>query len=330
MRRAYFFILPICLLSAAMIPIRLFSPGPVHASEPQLLTEDWEAICMKILQDSTLYHEGWDTLAQTRFWRLVMQLDPETSLVNIANSREVLGSVSTSAWDLKKERKKNAYKDSIRKEMKLGKKDEIYITSGKNHFYKFHKIIPSISKGIEVFLDEGVDPWYAQAILLVESPAKLQLSTAGAYGSFQLMAAVAKEQGLTVNSEQDDREDFGKSARGAARLIRRVCLPKTRQMLEDMEIVYSEHDIWFRLMVLHVYHAGARNVRGVLRKIKPKEGGMQLISTLWQTTYRRFGNASQNYSQIALASLLELHELAAEDPASICPIAEESVDELGD
>lgn len=322
MRRGRYVILTACLMCAANLPGRLASPGPFEIAEVEQVEEAWMGMCQKILQDSTLYAEGWDTLPQTKFWRLAMQLDPQTSLINIAKSREILGTISTRDWDKKKERHKKAYKDSIRKELHLDKKAEIYITSGKNHFYKFHKVIPSISKAIDVFMEEDVDPWYAQSILLIESPGKLQLSTAGAYGPFQLMAGVAKEQGLTVNKFQDDRKDFEKSAKGAARLIRRTCLPKTRSMLEDLNISYKEDDIWFRLLVLHVYHAGARNVKGVLRKIKPKEGGIELLTQIWQTEYRRFGNASQNYSQIALASLFELHELALEDPASICPISD--------
>jgi hypothetical protein len=62
-------------------------------------------------------------------------------------------------------------------------------------------------------------------------------------------------------------------------------------------------------MVLHVYHAGYRNVRDVVNHIAPKEGGISLIRELWQTSYRRFGNASQNYSQLVLASMIRLDQI---------------------
>ncbi|RMG26402.1 MAG: lytic transglycosylase domain-containing protein [Bacteroidetes bacterium] len=320
MKRSYYLGVLMGLIGLAIYPVGLNSPGSVEPLSAGKLEKEWAESCQKIIQDATLQEEGWDTLAQTRFWRLVMQLDPGISLINIARTREVVGTVDTDLFDSWKKKRQEAFKDSVRSSLGLPEDAEIYITSGKNHFYSFDKVVPSISKGIEVFAQEGVDPWYAQSILLIESPGKLQLSTAGAYGPFQLMKGVAKEQGLTVNKDQDDRKDFVKSARGAARLIRRVCLPKTRAMLEELDLSYQETDIWFRLLVLHVYHAGARNVRGALRKIRPKEGGMELIRQLWQTQYRRFGNASQNYSQIALASMLELHDLALEKPGSICPM----------
>ncbi len=42
-----------------------------------------------------------------------------------------------------------------------------------------------ISRGIEQFIINDTDPWYAQAILMIESPGKLAYSNAGAYGPFQ-------------------------------------------------------------------------------------------------------------------------------------------------
>lgn len=161
-------------------------------------------------------------------------------------------------------------------------------------------------------MDAGVDPWYAQTILLIESPGRLQFSTDGAYGAFQLMAGVAREVGLTVNDSIDERQDFEASARGAARLIETVCIPKARAMCDFYRLPYEEHELWFRLLVMHVYHAGAGNVRRALRKVRRKQSSPQLIIDLWEAKSRRFGNASQNYSQIALAALLEVDAIMAE------------------
>ena len=69
-----------------------------------------------------------------------------------------------------------------------------------------------------------------------------------------------------------------------------------------MYLQYNETDLWFRLLVLHAYHAGAGNVAGVIKKINPCEGGMGLIQKVWQTTYGGFKNSSQNYSQLVLAA----------------------------
>jgi len=62
------------------------------------------------------------------------------------------------------------------------------------------------------------------------------------------------------------------------------------------------------MLVLHTYHAGAGNVMAALNKLQPTEGGMQLLQQLWQTEAGGFRNASQNYSQIALAANLRLAE----------------------
>ncbi|MCI4671955.1 MAG: hypothetical protein MRZ79_27680 [Bacteroidia bacterium] len=276
-------------------------------------------ICTQVVQDSSLYTQGWDTLKQPNFWRYAMRFPPDTVIINIAKNRhliEVESLARVRAWG---EKRHKAYEDSIRKKYGLKKKDPIFFTTGRNHFYQFQKVMPEIDEAIDLFQDEGTDPWYAQTILLIESPGRMQFSTDGAYGAFQLMAGVAREVGLIVNDTLDEREEFDKSARGAARLINRVCLPHTRALCNSYGLEYEEHDLWFRLLTMHVYHAGIGNVRQVMRKIRPKEGGLELITELWQTKSRRFGNASQNYSQIALGALLEFDQLIQKE-GIICPL----------
>ena len=56
---------------------------------------------------------------------------------------------------------------------------------------------------IDIFEENHVDPWYTQSILLIESPAKISYSNAGAYGPFQLMKK-SQEMGLTVNNTVDE------------------------------------------------------------------------------------------------------------------------------
>ena len=106
----------------------------------------------------------------------------------------------------------------------------------------------------------------------------------------------------------DERADFDRSAYAASSLIKHICLPYTRQMLDSLHISYNESDLWFRLLVMHSYHAGAGNVRKALFSFMPKEGGMNLIYTLWRTETSRFKSASQNYSQLVLAAMLEMNE----------------------
>jgi hypothetical protein len=160
---------------------------------------------------------------------------------------------------------------------------------------------------VKIFEAQNTDPFFAQAILLIESPAKLAKSSVGAYGPFQLMKSVGRQFGLKVNNKIDERADFDKSAVAATKLINRVCIPYTNRMLEKRNIAWCPTDLWYRLLVLHVYHAGAGNVARALDKIDPTVGNTDLIKTLWTTNAGGFQNASQNYSQVAIASLLELH-----------------------
>ena len=274
--------------------------------------------CFKIVWDSLLYAERWDTLNQTIFWRKVMNLRRDSVIVSIAGNREIVDIMPFDNWEERSDSLKEFYKDSIRLAKSLSPEAGIYVTAGKKFYYDFDKVIPSIGKAVHIFTDLKVDPWYAQAILLIESPGKLQYSPVGAYGSFQLMKAVALEHGLVVNDSIDEREDFSKAARAAAALITRRCLPQTRYMLRKRNIEFNESDLWFRLLVLHSYHAGAGNVDGVLEKIGPSQGGMELMKQVWKTEYKGFKNASQNYSQVALASLLELDHLLASMPDTVC------------
>ena len=256
-----------------------------------------------------LFEQEWDLLAHPVFWKTIMKLSPDSCVINIGATRHIVQTMLLEEWDARTDDEKDIFRDSIRSSMGLTSEDKVYMTTGKNDFYTFDNVLPTISKGVEVFKQQNVDPWYAQAILMIESPGKLAKSNAGAYGSFQLMASVARAQGLTVNKYTDDRKDFVKSAMGASGLIANVCIPEAKVILDRHGISYNENDLWFRLFVLHVYHAGALNVAGVVNKIAPDNGGMELIQTMWITRNGRFGNASQNYSQLALAAMLIFEDM---------------------
>ena len=286
---------------------------------PQLNRVEWTDTTQQlVIATPEITAEGWDTLASIRFWKSIMQLEPELSILNVAKTRQILEKVDSKPWLKQDDATKEAYRDSLRQYYCLDNDARIFLTTGKSDFYNFEKALPAIDRGVAVFIHEQTDPWYAQSILLIESPGRLEKSPVGALGSFQLMRGVARQMGLTVNKYQDDRKDFDKSAVGAARLLRTICIPETRKLLDRHQISYCEDDLWFRLLVLHVYHAGAANVSGVLKVIDPDEGGMQLIQTLWVTESGRFRNASQNYSQVALASLLCLEELIARRCIDVC------------
>jgi hypothetical protein len=302
----------------ALAALSSFAAEPVRAQEMALnngriihknVVTFKDTSVRRFIHDPLLYSERWDTLAQPLFWRQVIELPQDSCILNIASTRRIIGKVATKDWHAQSEPQKAAFKDSLRKAYGLAEGTPINVTVGKREFYSHKMVVPSIDKAIEVFNREGTDPWYAQTILLIESPGKMQKSSAGAYGAFQLMKSVARKYGLVVNKYVDEREDFDKSAMAAARLLGRVCVPEVKKILDNHCIAYKEDDLWFRLLVLHAYHAGSGNVAAVINKIAPSEGGMQLIRTVWQTEAGGFKNSSQNYSQVGLASLLRFDEI---------------------
>jgi len=268
---------------------------------------------LRFVKTPELFVERWDTLAQPNFWKEIMHLAPDSCLLNVASTRQILERTSLRTWELQSDEQKEAYKQALREKYNLADGTRIFMTTGKNDFYKFDAVFPTITRGIEVFSKTETDPWYAQAILMIESPGALAKSTAGAYGPFQLMKSVAINHGLRVDKYVDERKDFDKSATASAHLLRTACIPEAKRILGKFGIVVAgddQYNLWFRLTVLHVYHAGAGNVDGVLTNVvKPTSGGKNLITTIWQSQYGNFGNSSQNYSQLALASLIVLDNI---------------------
>ena len=273
-----------------------------------------------IMNAEMIFTERWDILPQPQFWKQIMLLSPDSCLINVAATRVVLKKMSTKDWNSQSELEKDSLRMNLRTEFGLNSTERIFVTTGKNDFFKFKEVYPSLTKGVAAFEKFGVDPWYAQAILLIESPGQLKKSVSGAYGAFQLMPNVARAQGLTVNNTIDERENFDRCAYGSSRLIERTCIPAAKRILDSYSLDYKETDLWFRLFVLHIYHAGAGNVAAVMAKIQPKIGSQQIILDMWQNTAGSFGNSSQNYSQLALAAQLIIHDMIYEqcDEISDC------------
>lgn len=269
-----------------------------------------DTLQLHFLQDSTMHTQGWDTLPQAVFWKDVINMTSDTCIVNISYCRKPINRVNRSVWMSQTEPEKLCYKDSLCRIYDVESADHLFVTAGKGEFYEVKKVLPIISRAITAFEKNNCDPWYAQAIMLIESPGKLKSkSSVGANGPFQLMRSVAIRYGLKVNKYVDERSDIDKSAKAASSLIKTSCIPYIKKFLDEKGVAYSESDLWFRLLVLHAYHAGPGNVHCVIDAINPTEGGVQLFQKIWQTTCGGFKNESQNYSQIALASLINFNSL---------------------
>ena len=298
----------LCLL-VFVLPLGLFAQASY--TPPTITTQ----FCfpnmdrMSFLRTHAIEDEGWHNLPQVKFWNKIIKAEPEISYVNIAYNRWLVDSLPTSYFDNLERIAQRNYKEKMRDEQGLPNGTQLYVTSGKRDYYQLESTLSSIDTAIKIFRRNEVDPWYAQSILLIESPGKLRTSYAGAHGPFQLMPFVARMQGLVVNRRLDERSDLRKSAEAAAKFIRSTCIVETKNMLSRRGISFEENSLWFRLMVLHVYHAGAGNVAGALSSIHAQEGGINLITQLWHAEYNGFGNAAQNYSQVALAALVELEDI---------------------
>jgi soluble lytic murein transglycosylase-like protein len=185
---------------------------------------------------------------------------------------------------------------------------------GKREFFDFKKVGPLVDDAKKVFNEIGVNPIYAQLILLIESPNNPRArSISGAVGHYQLMPFVAKKYGLVITSARDDRHDFALSSMAAAKLMRDYCIPNAQRMAVSVGLEPNFDQLWFQLLVMHVYNAGAGNVRKAVAAVGEVKSGEELIMKLWKTQAGAFGNSSQNYSQLALASYINYLDWLRED-----------------
>jgi len=267
-----------------------------------------------------LQAERLDTVARTIFWRKLMNTSKDTFIFYAAPEKVLLAALPAALYNQYSDVQKDLFKDSLRTLHALPADKRIMYAMGRNHFYQVSSVVEDIQKSNAIFIQQAVDPFYAQAILLIESPGKLAKSTVGAYGPFQLMKSVGLKYGLKINSKVDERGNLDKSAVAACKLISNVCIPYTNKMLEKYNMAYCASDLWYRLLVLHVYHAGAGNVAKALNVMQPQVGNMAMIMQLWNTSAGGFQNCSQNYSQVAIASLFELEDYLVKMSAQ--PLAE--------
>lgn len=251
--------------------------------------------------------DGWDTLPEIKFWRRIVTLSKDSVLANVIENRRGLAVFSKKTIDSLEQRGMlGQFRDELARIYGVDSDFHIRFTSGRNHFYRFDKIAGKMERGIKLFDSFGVDPFYAQSVLLIESPGSdRQKSIAGAYGNFQLMPFVARQYGLRVDRYVDERENFDRSAYAAARLIKEICIPYARKWCKTYGFEADESALWFKLLALHNYNAGAGTVRGAVAALPKHVKGNDLIKTLWKTSAGYFRSEAQNYSQLALACYLE-------------------------
>ncbi len=182
---------------------------------------------------------------------------------------------------------------------------KIKFVRGRRDFFNYSVIGPKLKEANRVFNLVGADPIIAQLLLLIESPNNHKgVSHSGAAGHFQIMPSVARKYGLRIGQRVDERHNFTKSSYAAARLVKEYCIPQAKRICTQNNIEIEQDALWFKLLVLHIYNAGAGTVAKAVRHLPEISRGNELIKTLWRTNVGAFQNSSQNYSQVCLASYL--------------------------
>ena len=241
-----------------------------------------------------------------QFWQKVILLTKDSAIVVHKDSRNMMDVISAKRLDSLVncsglEKTAQCYRDSFGYETC----ELVKFVRGKREFFDFKKVGPLVDDAKQVFDEIGVNPIYAQWILLIESPNNPRArSVSGAVGHYQLMPFVAKKYGLVVSSGRDDRHDFHLSSMAAAKLMRDYCIPNASRMALSLGLQPDVDQLWFQLLVMHVYNAGAGNVRKAVAAVGEVRSGEELLLKLWKTQAGAFGNSSQNYSQLALASYI--------------------------
>ena len=253
-----------------------------------------------------VYEEGWDKTNEVLFWREVITTEHDSFIANVYATRQILEKVHRDVIDSLDADGLNNLRKVMNKKYGLDSNTRVLFASGKHWFYSYTTLKSRMKDAIQIFENMGIDPFYAQSVLLIESPGSADdFSYAGAYGQFQLMPSVARQYGLTVNRYRDDRKNFKKSAVAAARLFEDACIPYARKWLTDNGFEVDEKALWFKLIALHIYNAGAGNCKAAIASIPKNLKGKEIVQRLWHTRTSRFRNEAQNYSQLALACYLE-------------------------
>jgi hypothetical protein len=259
---------------------------------------------LSIEKDSAAYELLYSN--NVAFWKKDIMLSSDSFLVVNQFDRQVFDVVHKNSVN-KIERSQNlttlgtlyGYRYNVPQQIK------IKFVRGRREFFDYAVIGPKLKEAYKVFNAVGADPTIAQLLLLIESPNNHKgVSHSGAAGHFQIMPSVARKYGLRINARFDERHNFARSSYAAARLVKEYCIPQAKRICNARGIEISEESLWFKLLALHIYNAGAGNVSIAVRHLPEVANGNELIKRLWRTNVGAFQNSSQNYSQVCLASYL--------------------------
>ncbi len=277
-----------------------------------------------ISQHYSIIHLEQDSIAlqflnssQVQFWKRNIQLSEDSFLVVNQRNREILDVLhKKTVLNIEDGQNLKSLGQIYRSLSKDSIEPTVKFVRGRKSFFNYEGIGPQLETGMRIFAEHDVNPIICQMLLLIESPNNPRgISVSGAAGHFQLMPSVAKRYGLRVIAPYnryhaaDERYNFYKSAHVAARLVKGYCIPQAKMVCKTLNLEPDLDALWFNLLVLHVYNAGGGTLNHVANNIKRDfKDGNEFVVALWSTRLGRFGNSSQNYSQLCLASYLAYSE----------------------
>ena len=129
-----------------------------------------------------------------------------------------------------------------------------YLNKHSKQLYQMRSsAIPYFNIIENIFKEYGLPP-EMKYLAVIESGLKTSATShVGAAGPWQFMPQTAKEFGLIVNRNQDDRRDYFKSTRAAALLLLKL---------------YAQYHDW--LLVIAAYNGGAGRVNNAIEKVNSK------------------------------------------------------------
>ncbi|MFM8759739.1 MAG: hypothetical protein ACKODS_09395, partial [Methylophilaceae bacterium] len=123
-------------------------PPSLKSAEPQsvqkVVINGTDTLRMDFVNYNSIVLEGWDSLAQPKFWKQIMCLSPDSCIINVARSRTPLQIACYRTWCTQSELEKTIVKNRLREENELNYGDELFVTNGKREFYEHRKSIPTI------------------------------------------------------------------------------------------------------------------------------------------------------------------------------------------